>query len=134
MNEPKSLQWAGVCAGGYFGAAAVYLGNVVVLTAFRPGDLLLAMAIGALPVICVIMGWLVLSGKRWAPRLAVVVAGEFAAIHLIGLARLFLVSTAPISALAQSLQWQLGSAFLLLWLSVLWSAFRLAKGVASSAI
>lgn len=73
------------------------------------------------------MGALVLAGKRWAPRWAVVVAVGFSAIHLVGLAYLFLLTPASASALTLSLQWQLGTALLLLWLSVLCSALRLAK-------
>jgi hypothetical protein len=64
--------------------------------------------------------------------LAVVVAGGFCSIHLIGLAYLFLVAPDAASALAQSLQWQLGTALLFLWLVVLWSAFLLANGVGPS--
>jgi hypothetical protein len=132
MSEPNPSRWAGVCAGGYFAAAAVYLANVIVLAVFRSGALLLALAVGCLPVICALMGGLVLAGRRRAPRLAVVVAGGFCSIHLIGLAYLFLVAPDAASALAQSLQWQLGTALLFLWLVVLWSAFLLANGVGPS--
>lgn len=128
MSEPNAARWAGVCAGGYFAAAAVYLGNVVVLAVFRPGALLLVLTMGSLPVICALMGGLVLSGRRRAPRLAVVAAGGFSAVHLIGLAYLFLVSPYySASTPTQSLQWQLGTSLLFLWLCVLWTAFRLAK-------
>ena len=40
MNQPNPTRWAGVCAGGYFAAAAVYAGNVVALATMRAGDLL----------------------------------------------------------------------------------------------
>jgi hypothetical protein len=127
MSEPNPARCAGVCAGGYFAAAAVYLGNVVVLAVFRPGALLLVLTMGSLPVICGLMGGLVLSGRRRAPRLAVVVAGGFSAVHLIGLAYLFLVSPDSASTPTRSLQWQLGTSLLFLWLCVLWTAFRLAR-------
>ncbi len=127
MNEPKISRWAGVCAGGYYAAAAVYLGNVFVLATVRRGDVPLVILMGGLPVICATMGSLVLSNRRWVPKWAVVVAAGFAAIHLIGLAYLFLVTPASISDLSRSLQWQLGVALLFLWLSVFCSAFRLAK-------
>ncbi len=126
MNEPNPARWAGICAGGYFAAAAVYLANVVVLATFREGGLTAALAMGALPVACGVMGCLILLAKRWAPRWAVVVAGGFSAIHLIGLAYLFLLAPASASALTRSLQWQVGAGFLFLWLCVLGSAFRLA--------
>jgi hypothetical protein len=127
MSEPNPTRWAGVCAGGYFAAAAVYLANAIVLAVFRPGALLLALSMGTLPVICALVGGLVLSGRRRAPRLAVVVAGGFSSVHLIGLAYLFLVAPNSASALTQALQWQLGTSLLFLWLCVLWTAFRLAK-------
>jgi hypothetical protein len=132
MSEPNPGRWAGVCAGGYFAAAAVYLANVIVLAVFRSGALLLALAMGCLPVICSLMGALVLAGRRRSPRLAVVVAGGFCSIHLIGLAYLFLIAPESASTLTQSLQWQLGTALLFLWLVVLWSAFLLANGVGLS--
>lgn len=132
MSEPNPTRWAGVCAGGYFAAAAVYLANVIVLAVFRSGALLLALAMGCLPVVCVLIGCLVLAGRRRGPRLAVVVAGGFSAIHLIGLAYLFLIVPSSVSALTQSLQWQLGTALLFLWLVVLWSAFLLANSVGPS--
>jgi hypothetical protein len=133
MNEPNRTRWAGVCAGGYFAAAAVYLGNVIALAVFRSGHLPVVLAMGGLPVACSLMGGLVLSGRHWAPRWSVVVAGGFAAMHLIGLAYLFLITPVSDSALTRSLQWQLGIAFLLLWLVVLLSAFRLAKCADASA-
>ena len=52
-----------------------------------------------------------LAGKRWAPRWAVVMAAGFTAMHLVGLAYLFLVSPSSVAELTRSLQWQLGSAF-----------------------
>jgi hypothetical protein len=133
MKEPNPARQAGVCAGGYFAAAAVYIGNVIALGALREGELPVAAAMGAIPIACVVMGGLVLSGRPWAPRWAVVVAGGFCAIHLIGLAYLFLVAPSSASALTQSLQWQLGTALLFLWLWVLGSAFRLARGARSPA-
>src|ERR1700722_432880 len=110
MSEPIPSRWAGVCAGGYFAAAAVYLANVIVIAVFRSGALLLALAMGCLPVICAFMGGLVLAGRRRGPRLAVVVAGGFCAMHLIGLAYLFLIAPDSASPLAQSLQRQVGTA------------------------
>jgi hypothetical protein len=127
MNGPNPSRWAGVCAGGYFAAAAVYVGNVIALATVRARDLLLILVMAALPVICVLMGCLVLAGKRRAPRWAVVVAAGFAAIHVVGLAYLFLTAPVSDSVLTRSLQWQLGTAFVCLWLSVLCFAFRLAK-------
>jgi hypothetical protein len=121
-----------VCAGGYFAAAAVYLGNVAAMATFNPGSPLLAIAMGCLPVVCAVIGGLVLAGRHRAPRWAVVVAGGFSAIHLIGLAYLFLLAPSSSSTVTQSLQWQLGTAFLFLWLCVLWSAFRLARIVESA--
>jgi hypothetical protein len=132
MSEPNPTRWAGVCAGGYFAAAAVYLANVIVMAVFRSGALPVALAMACLPVICAVMGGMVLAGRRRAPRLAVVVAGGFCAIHLIGLAYLFLIAPGSASPLTQSLQWQLGTALLFLWLVVLWSAFLLANGVGPS--
>jgi hypothetical protein len=117
-----------VCAGGYFAAASVYLGNAVALASFRSRGFVLTLAMGGLTAACATMGAMVLAEKRWAPRLAVVVAGGFCAMHLIGLAYLFLVPAVSDSPLTPSLQWQLGTAFLFLWLGVLGFAFRLAKG------
>jgi hypothetical protein len=133
MKGPNPTRWAGMCAGGYLTAAAVYAGNAVALAAGRPGGLPLALATGILPVICVAMGCLVLAGKRWAPRLAVVVAAGFAAVHLVGLAHLFLVAPASVSALTRSLQWQLGTAFFFLWVGIFCFALRLARAVESPA-
>jgi hypothetical protein len=133
MNDPNPTRWAGVCAGGYFAAAAVYVGNVAAMATIRAGDVLLILVMGALPVICVVMGCQVLAGKRWAPRWAVVVAGGFAAIHVVGLAYLFLVGSTAVSVLTRSLQWQLGGAFVFLWLSILCFSFRLAKAAEKSA-
>jgi hypothetical protein len=132
MKEPNPTRWAGVCAGGYFAAAAVYVGNVLALAAFRARNPWLTLLMAGLPAICMLVGCLVLAEKRWVPRWAVVVAGGFSAIHLIGLAYLFLVTPASAPTLTLSLQWQLGAALLLLWLSVLFSAFRMAKSVDSS--
>jgi hypothetical protein len=129
MNGPNPSRWAGMCAGGFFAAAAGYGGNVVGLATVRSGVALLLLVMGALPVICVVMGCLVLAGRRRAPRWAVVVAGGFCAVHLIGLAYLFLLRPGLDSVVTRSLQWQLGTAFVLLWLTVLGFAFRLAKGV-----
>jgi hypothetical protein len=78
------------------------------------------------------MGALVLSGKRWAPRWSVVVAGGFSAIHLIGLAYLFLLTPPSYTNVTRSLQWQLGAAFVLLWLAILAFAFRRAKATEMS--
>jgi hypothetical protein len=64
MNEPNQTRWAGVCAGGYFAAAAVYLGNVLVLAAFRAGSLSLTLVAAGFPIVCGIMGGLVLAGRR----------------------------------------------------------------------
>ena len=133
MNESNPSLWAGVCAGGYFAAAAVYVGNVVALAVVRAEGILLILAMAALTVACLVMGWLVLAGKPWAPRLSVVVAAAFAAIHLVGLAFLFLTGSASSAVLTRSLQWQLGTAFVLLWLSVLGFAFRLVKSLEPSA-
>jgi hypothetical protein len=133
MNGRNPTRWAGVCAGGYFAAAAIYVGNVVALATVRSGDPLLILGMGALPFICVLMGCLVLAGKRWAPRWSVVVAAGFAAIHLVGLAYLFLVAPGSDSVLTRSLQWQLGTAFVFLWASVLCFAFWLAKSAESKA-
>jgi hypothetical protein len=132
MKEPNPTRWAGVCAGGYFAAAAVYVGNICALVAFRAGAPWLTLLMGGLPLVCMLMGGLVLTEKPRAPRWAVVVAGGFSAIHLVGLADLFLTGSAPDSALARSLQWQLGVALLFLWLGVLFSAFRLARCADSS--
>jgi hypothetical protein len=132
MNGPNPAQWAGLCAGGYFAAAAVYIGNVIALATVRSGNLMLILLMVALPVICVLMGCQVLAAKRWAPRWSVVVAGGFAAIHVVGLAYLFLVEPASVPVLTRSLQWQLGCAFVFLWLCVLCFAFRLARSVESS--
>jgi hypothetical protein len=129
MNEPNPTRWAGVCAGGYFAAAAVYVGNAVALSAARERNLALTVAMAGFPVVCVVVGSLVLAEKRWAARWAVVVAGGFSAIHLVGLAYLFLIVPASTPALTRSLQWQLGVAFLILWLGNLCFAFRLAKSV-----
>jgi|GEM_PF-3045211 hypothetical protein len=126
-KEPNPIRWAGVCAGGYFAAAAFYVGNVVVLAAVRAEDRILAGIMAGFPLICIVMGCLVLAGKRWTPKWAVVVAAGFAAIHLVGLAYLFFIPPASGSPLTLSLQWQLGAALFFLWLSVLGSAFRLAR-------
>jgi hypothetical protein len=104
-----------------------------VLAAFRAGSLSLAVVMAGVPIVCGIMGGLVLAGRRWASKWAVVVAVGFSAIHLVGLAYLFLLTPASIPALTLSLQWQLGVALLLLWLSILCSAFRVAKCVGSPA-
>ena len=66
-------------------------------------------------------------------KVGVVVAVGFSAIHLVGLAYLFLLTPASVSALTLSLQWQPGVALLLLWMSVLCSAFKLAKYAGSPA-
>jgi hypothetical protein len=132
MNETNPPRMAGICAGGYFAAAAVYVGNVAALLAFQPGALRLALAVGCLPVICVLMGFVVLAGRRLAARWAVVVASGFCAIHLIGFAFLFLVTPTTASTITQSLQWQLGTALLFLWLFVLGSAYWLARGFDST--
>jgi hypothetical protein len=126
MTDPNPGRWAGVCAGGYFAGAAVYAGNVAVLAGSRDRGLLLVAAVAALCAACAAMGGLVLSGRRWAPRLAVVAAACLCTIHLIGLARLFLTPALD-SAITRSLQWQLGTGFLFLWLGVLGSAFRLVR-------
>jgi hypothetical protein len=126
MVEANPGRWAGVCAGGYFAGAAVYFANVVVLAGFREGHMPVALAVGALSATCAAMGWLVLSGRRGAPRLAVVAAACLCTIHLIGLARLFLTPSSD-PALTQSLQWQLGAGFLFLWLCALASALRLVR-------
>lgn len=118
---------AGICAGGYFAAAAVYLANVVVLAAVRPGSLPLVVVLAVVPIACATMGALVLSEKTRVARWAVVVAAGFSAVHLVGLAYLHLETPRSTPALTLSLQWQLGSSFLLLWLCVLLTAFRLAK-------
>jgi hypothetical protein len=127
MNDPNPSRWAGLCAGGFFAAAAVYVGNVVAMAAIRAEDLLLILAMGTLTVACLVMGCLVLSARHWAPRLSVVVAAAFAAVHFVGLVYLFLTSSPSAAILTRSLQWQLGTAFLLLWLSVLGFAFRLVR-------
>jgi hypothetical protein len=129
MSELKATRWGSLCAGGYFAAAAVYIGNAAALSAARDRDPLLTAAMGGFPVVCGVMGGLVLAEKRWAARLAVVVAGGFSAIHLVGLAYLFLIVPASTPALTRSLQWQLGVAFLVLWLTNLGFAFGLAKCV-----
>jgi hypothetical protein len=116
-----------VCAGAYFAAGAVYAGNVVALASVRPGVLLLAIVMSALPVVCVTVGVIVLSGRPWAPRWAVVVAAGFGALHLVGLSHLFLAPTAPETVITRSLQWQLGTAFVLLWATILALTFRLAR-------
>ena len=131
MNGPNPIRWAGICAGGYFAAAAVYLGNAVALATVRAGNLPLTVVMGCLPVVCVAMGGLVLAGRRRAPRWAVVVATGFCAIHLVGLAYLFLLASASVNVLTRSLQWQLGTAFVFLWLGILCFALRLAKSVES---
>lgn len=128
MTALNSTRWAGVCAGGYFAAAAVYVGNIVALAMVRGGELMPALVTAALPVVCIVMGGLVLAGKRWAPKWAVVVAAGFCAMHFVGLAYLFLGAPTPDAALTRSLQWQLAAAFAFLWFSVLFFAFRLAKG------
>jgi hypothetical protein len=133
MNDSNAPRWAGVCAGGYFAAAAMYIGNIVALAVIRAGGIVLILAMGALTLACLAMGGLVLAGKHWAPRLSVVVAAAFAAIHLVGLAYLFLMGSATASVLTRSLQWQLGTAFVFLWLSVLGFAFRLVKCLEPSA-
>jgi hypothetical protein len=133
MNGPNPTRWAGVCAGGYFAAAATYVGNAAAMATIRAADVLLILVLGSLPVICVTMGCQVLAGKRWAPKLAVVVAGGFAAIHVIGLAYLFLAAPTAVSVLTRSLQWQLGGAFVVLWLSILCFSFRFANAVEKSA-
>jgi hypothetical protein len=131
MKSPNPTLLAGVCAGGYFAAAALYVGNAVAMAANRSANLTLALAMGFLPVICAVVGGLVLAGRRWAPRGAVVSAAGFACIHAIGLVDLLLIGTSPTLALARSLQWQLGTGFLFLWLGILWCAFRLAGCVES---
>jgi hypothetical protein len=127
INEPKATRWSGVCAGGYFASAAIYMGNVVVLPAFRSGTFWACLAISILPILCVTMGCLVLAVKIWVPRLAVVVAAGFCAIHLIGLAYLFLITPPDVPMLTQSLQWQLGTSLFFLWLTILFASFRLAN-------
>jgi hypothetical protein len=132
MDGPNPNRWAGVCAGGYFAAAAVYLGNVVALAAVREGDLPGTLLMGVCPVVCVLVGGFVLAGRRWAPKLSVLVAVGFSAVHLVGLGYLFLAAPASVSALTRSLQWQAGAAFLFLWLCVLFCALRLANRAGSS--
>jgi hypothetical protein len=127
MNEPNPSRWAGLCAGGYFAAAAVYVGNFVAMAAVRAEGFLLILAMGALTVACLVMGGLVLAGKSWAPRVSVVVAAAFAAIHLVGLVYLFLTGSTSVAVLTRSLQWQLGTTFVFLWLGVLVFAFRLVR-------
>jgi hypothetical protein len=131
MNASNPALWAGLCAGGYFAAAAVYVGNVVALAVVRE-DLLLTLVMVVLPAVCVLMGRLVIAGKAWAPRWAVVVAAGFSVIHLVGLVYLFLLTPASVSIVTRALQWQLGCAFVFLWLIVLSFAFRLAKGIEAS--
>jgi hypothetical protein len=109
------------------------MGNGAALAAVRAEGILLILAMGALTAACLAMGGLILAGKPWAPRLSVVVAAAFAAIHAIGLAYLFLTGSPSAAVLTRSLQWQLGTAFVLLWLSVLGFAFRLVKCLEPSA-
>jgi hypothetical protein len=125
MNEPNPSLWSGLCAGGYFAAAAVYVGNVVAMAAVRAEGWLLILAMGALTLVCVVMGGFVVAEKPWAARVSVVLAAAFAAVHLVGLVYLFLMGSPSAAVLTRSLQWQLGIAFVFLWLSVLGFAFRL---------
>jgi hypothetical protein len=133
MNVPNPSRWAGLCAGGYFAAAAVYVGNVVAMAAVRAEGPLLILAMGILTVACLVMGGLLLAGKPWVPRLSVVVAASFAGMHLIGLIYLFLTESPSAAILTRSLQWQLGCAFVFLWLGVLAFALRLVKCLELSA-
>ena len=129
MDVQNASRWPGLCAGGYFAAAAVYVGNAIALATVRTGALLLVLLMAVLPVICVAMGGLVLAGNHWAPKWSVVVAAGFTAIHLVGLAYLFLAAPVSVPVLTRSLQWQLGSAFVSLWLLILCFAFRLARSL-----
>lgn len=131
MTGSNPIRWTGVCAGGYFAAAAVYAGNIFALAMVREEGLFPVVVTGILPVICVTVGGLVLVGKPWAPRWAVVVAAGFLAMHLVGLTYLFL-GAPTVAALTRSLQWQLAAAFACLWTCVLLFAFRLAKDAGAS--
>lgn len=126
INDQKAARCAGICAGGYFAAAAAYLGNALAIIAVRPWNPLPDLAMSALPFACAGIGALVLSGRHRVAKYAVVVAGGFAAIHLIGSAYLFLDPPDISYGLSRSLSWQMGAAFLFLWLGVFASALRLA--------
>ncbi len=130
MKAPNPTLLAGVCAGGYFAAASLYVGNAVAMALNRSANLPLTLAMCFLPLICALVGGFVLTRRKWAPRVAVVSAAGFACIHVIGLADLLLTG-AP-AGLARSLQWQLGAGFLFLWLGILVSAFRLAGSAGSA--
>jgi hypothetical protein len=125
-NDPKASRFAGICAGGYFAAAAAYLGNALAIIAVRPWNPLPDLAMAALPLACAGMGVWVLSGRNRVAKYAVVVAGGFEAIHLIGSAFLFLDAPDASLGLGKSLSWQLGATYLFLWLGVLASALKLA--------
>jgi hypothetical protein len=126
VNDPKAARSAGICAGGYFGAAAAYLGNALAIIAVRPWNPLPDLAMAALPLACAAMGLRVLSGSHRAAKYAVVVAGGFAAIHLIGSAYLFLDPPDASLGLSRSLSWQLAATYLFLWTGILASALSLA--------
>ena len=126
MNDQKAARCAGICAGGYFAAAAAYLGNALAIIAVRPWNPLPDLAMSVLPLACAGMGALVLSGRHRVARYSVVVAGGFAAIHLIGSAYLFLDPPDASYVLGRSLSWQIGATYLFLWLGVFASALRLA--------
>jgi hypothetical protein len=127
MNERTTTRRAGVCAGGYFAAAGVYLGSALVLASLRAAGLAAMMLLGTFPVICAVAGRLVLSEKPWTRKLAVALAAGFAVIHLDGLAYLYWAMPASAADHTRSPQWQLGVGLGFLWLTVLWSALRLDK-------
>lgn len=130
FDRPKPLPsaaWAGLCAGGYFAGGVAYLANALVLAAGRSGELAATLMLLVLTLACGVMGLTLLAEKRWSPRIAVVGAGALGAVHLIGLAYLFLTDNAGATPLARSLQWQLGLVFLFIWLTVLAVALRLVR-------
>lgn len=127
LNDPRPGRSAGICAGGYFAAAAAYFANAIVMAAGRERNTATPLMLGGLTIACGLIGILVLAENRWMRKGAVVAAGAFAAIHLIGLTFLFFDASTSASPLARSLQWQLGTVFFFVWLSVLAAAIRLVR-------
>jgi hypothetical protein len=133
LKTPNQTLWAGVCAGGYFAAAAVYLGNIVVLAALNGGNIAVTLAMVGFPVACGVMGGLVAAQKAWVPKWSLVVAAGFAAIHLIGLVYLFFDAPGATPSPTSLLQWRLGSSFFALWLVVAFAANKFARTASSPA-
>jgi hypothetical protein len=133
LKAPNQTLWTGMCAGGYFAASAVYLGNIAVLAVLNGRNLAVILAMVSFPVACAVMGGLVVTQKAWVPKWSLVVAAGFSAIHLIGLVYLFFDVPGSTPVPASILEWRLGSSFFALWLFIMFAANKLAGSASAPA-